>query len=280
MSVIKLVICLAQSSKCPKAIAIAELVEVAIFFAMRSCEYSKTCSNGESKRTKILCVRNFTFFFGNITLSHTDPRLPLATFVLIEFEFQKNSERNEKVGMHRSNSELCPVQAALRLTNRIRLIPGDDNPSDRPVNLYLDNSGKRRFISSQMIRTKLRSAVAAMGVKRLGFNAEDIGCHSIRSGGAMAMKLAKVSSYTIMIVGRLKSTAFLAYIRKQVAEFSMDISSLMVTHGDFFTTPNIPINTQSEDSPMDYTTRIDGRTIHRGFFRPVEMDPLKEAAYP
>ena len=159
-------------------------------------------------------------------------------------------------------------------------MPGDDNPIDRPVNLYLDKSGKRRFVSSHMIRTKLRSAVAAMGEKRLGFTADDIGCHSIRSGGGMAMKLAKVSSYTIMIVGRWKSTAFLAYIRKQVAEFSMDISSLMITHGNFFTTPDIPINTHPQDSPMDHTKRIDGRTIHRGFFRPVEMDPLKEAAYP
>ena len=53
----------------------------------------------------------------------------------------------------------------------------------------------------------------------------------------MAMKLAGVSEYTIMIIGRSKSLAFLDYIRKQVAEFSFDVSDRMLEHGEFFTTP-------------------------------------------
>ena len=279
MSVIKLVIRLAQHSNDPKSITIAEEIEIAISFAMRSCEYTKTCSNEESRRTKILCLRNFTFFYQNIMLPHDDPRLPLANFMLLEFEMQKNDEKHEKVGMYRSHSELCPVSAGLRLVRRIMSLPGDDNPLDRPMNLYLDKTGTRRFISSNMIRTKLRSAVTAIGVKRLGLTANDIGCHSIRSGGAMAMKLAKVSSYTIMIIGRWKSTAFLDYIRKQVAEFAMDISSLMVDHGDFFTTPELPTY-RTSDSPEDGKTKIDGRTNHRGFFRPVEVNDLDTAACP
>ena len=279
MSVIKLVIRLAQHSNDPKSITIAEEIEIAISFAMRSCEYTKTCSNEESRRTKILCLRNFTFFYQNIMLPHDDPRLPLANFMLLEFEMQKNDEKHEKVGMYRSHSELCQNSAGLRLVRRIMSLPGDDNPLDRPMNLYLDKTGTRRFISSNMIRTKLRSAVTAIGVKRLGLTANDIGCHSIRSGGAMAMKLAKVSSYTIMIIGRWKSTAFLDYIRKQVAEFAMDISSLMVDHGDFFTTPELPTY-RTSDSPEDGKTKIDGRTNHRGFFRPVEVNDLDTAACP
>ena len=181
--------------------------------------------------------------------------------------------------MYKSNSALCPVSAGLRLVRRIMTMPGDDNPLDRPMNLFLDKTGTRRFLSSHMVRTKLRSAVTAIGVKRLGLTANDIGCHSIRSGGTMAMKLAKVSSYTIMIIGRWKSTAFLDYIRKQVAEFAMDISSLMVDHGDFFTTPELSIN-RTSDSPKDGNREIDGRTNHRGFFRPVEVDDLDTAACP
>ena len=279
LSVLKLAIRLAQHSNDPKSIAIAEEIEIAIFFAMRSCEYTKTCSTEESRRTKILRLRNFTFFYQNIMLSHDDPRIPLANFMLLEFEMQKNDEKNEKVGMYKSNSALCPVSAGLRLVRRIRDMPGDDDPLDRPMNLYLDKTGTRRFISSHMVRTKLRSAVTAIGEKRLGLTADDIGCHSIRSGGAMAMKLAKVSSYTIMIIGRWKSTAFLDYIRKQVAEFAMDISSLMVDHGDFFTTPELSIN-RTSDSPKDGIEKIDGRTNHRGFFRPVEVDDLDTAACP
>ena len=281
MSVVKLLVRLARHSQDARSMAIAELVELAIFYAMRSCEYSKTCSNEESKRTKILRVRNFTFFYRNVMLTFEDPRLQIADFMLVEFENQKNLEKNERVGMYRSESvELCPVRAGLRLTTRLRSMPGSDNPLDRKVNLFLNKKGTKCEISSYVIRSKLRSAVTAMGEKRLGFTANDIGCHSIRSGGAMAMCLGKVPSYTIMIIGRWKSTAFLDYIRKQVAEFSMDISSLMVTHGDFFTTPDLKMNRGDNDSPVIREESVDGRSIHRGFFRPVNADMLETSACP
>ena len=271
---LKLLIRLATASNDPKSIAIAQAVEIAFFFAMRSCEYSKTCSSEESKRTKILRVRNFRFFWKKTLIPHNDPRLPLADFVSIEFEFQKNAERNETVGMHRTKAnELCPVLGSIKLLNRIRSLPGTDKVDDRKVNLFLNSNGDRKEISSHMIRSKLRSAVTAIGEQSLGFKAEDIGCHSIRSGAAMAMCLAKISSYTIMIVGRWKSTAFLDYIRKQVAEFSLDISNLMVTHGDFFTTPDLHFNRDS-DSPAA-SENIDGRAVHRGFFHPVDLDALE-----
>jgi hypothetical protein len=264
---------LAKASGNPQAIAIAELVEVAFFFAMRSCEYSKTCSQEESKRTKNLRVRNFRFFWRKTLITHDDPRLPLADFVCIEFENQKNAEKNEVVGMHRTKkNELCPVIGSITLVTRVRALPGDDSAEDRKVNMYLDPKGNRKEITSAMIRSKLRSAVTAMGEKSLGFKAEDIGCHSIRSGAAMAMCLAKVSSYTIMIVGRWKSTAFLDYIRKQVAEFSLYISNLMVTHGDFFTTPDLHFN-RDENSP-GARNNVVGRTVHRGFFHPVDLDAI------
>ena len=64
----------------------------------------------------------------------------------------------------------------------------------------------------------------------------------------MAMKLAGVSEYTIMIIGRWKSLAFLDYIRKQVAEFSFNVSHRMLQHGEFFTTPNFVHNHDTQKS--------------------------------
>mmetsp|Transcript_28009 Transcript_28009/g.50719 ORF Transcript_28009/g.50719 Transcript_28009/m.50719 type:complete len:105 (-) Transcript_28009:359-673(-) len=65
-----------------------------------------------------------------------------------------------------------------------------------------------------------------------------MGTHSIRSGAAMAMHLANVPVYTIMLVGRWSSDAFLRYIRKQVQEFSVGISNRMIALPDFFTIPD------------------------------------------
>ena len=118
-------------------------------------------------------------------------------------------------------------------------------------------------MTSSHVRIKLRAAAAEIGDTNLGFSAEDIGCHSLRSGAAMAMKLAGVSEYTIMIIGRWKSLAFLDYIRKQVAQFSFDVSDRMLSHGEFFTTP-----TSHEDTPHTDTSKIVGGAIDWGIFTP------------
>jgi hypothetical protein len=85
---------------------------------------------------------------------------------------------------------------------------------------------------------RLRFATKAIGPDTLGgFTEDQIGLHSARSGAAMAMYLAGVPLFTIMLLGRWSSDAFLRYIRKQVKEFSIGISQKMILHEDFFTVP-------------------------------------------
>jgi hypothetical protein len=73
----------------------------------------------------------------------------------------------------------------------------------------------------------------------LGFGPNDIGLHSLRSGAAMAMYLFAVPVFTIMLLGRWSSDAFLRYIRRQVQQFSKGVSEKMVANEDFFTIPEI-----------------------------------------
>ena len=83
-------------------------------------------------------------------------------------------------------------------------------------------------VTSKMMVESLRDAVKATGEEKLGFKAEEIGTHSIRSGAAMAMYLGKCPVYTIMMIGRWSSDAFLRYIRKQVEQFSHNVSQRML----------------------------------------------------
>jgi hypothetical protein len=76
-----------------------------------------------------------------------------------------------------------------------------------------------------------------MGRARLGFGPLEIGTHSICSAAAMSMFLADVPVYTIMLLGRWSSDAFLRYIRRQVQQFSSGISAQMIISEDFFTIP-------------------------------------------
>ena len=67
----------------------------------------------------------------------------------------------------------------------------------------------------------------------LGIAKHELGTHSIRSGAAMAMYLGECPVYTIMLIGQWSSNAFLQYIRKQVMEFSHNVSKRMLTFQTF-----------------------------------------------
>ncbi len=74
----------------------------------------------------------------------------------------------------------------------------------------------------------------------------------------MAMYLAGVPVFTIMLLGRWSSDAFLRYIRKQVKEFSSRISEMMNRQDNFYTlqhdskdyprVPNHPLNPASRSN--------------------------------
>ena len=49
----------------------------------------------------------------------------------------------------------------------------------------------------------------------------------------MAMYLDEIPIYTIMLIGRWSSDAFLDYIRKQVDQFTYNIAERMLKHLDF-----------------------------------------------
>ena len=85
-------------------------------------------------------------------------------------------------------------------------------------------------INPRQVITSFRAACATIGSARLGFEPEEIGTHSLRSGAAMEMYLAAVPVYTIMLIGRWSSDNFLLYIRKQVEQFSKDVAQKMLTH--------------------------------------------------
>jgi hypothetical protein len=89
-----------------------------------------------------------------------------------------------------------------------------------------------------MILSRIRLAVKAIGKEKLGFTERDVGTHSNRSGGAMGMYLVGTPVYTIMLLGRLSSDAFMRCIRKQVLDMSHGVSAKMITYKEFYTIPD------------------------------------------
>jgi hypothetical protein len=162
-----------------------------------------------------------------------------ADMVRIRFCYQKNDKRDVCIHMFSSGDKiLCPVRAWASTVKRVLQIPGATENSE--VCLF-NSSSTITLIRADHVRSKLRAIVELVGEETLGFNKDDIGLHSIRSGGAMAMFLSGTSVIIIMRVGRWSSEAFLEYIRDQVENFTCGVSSNMLKFEEF-------LNLRQEDS--------------------------------
>ncbi len=105
------------------------------------------------------------------------------------------------------------------------------------VSAYISNGVVEHVASAQVINA-LWDVVGAIGETQLGIANHKIGTHSIRSGAAMAMYLGECLVYTIMLISRWSSNAFLRYIWKQVMEFSHNVSKKMLCFKNYKHVPN------------------------------------------
>jgi len=100
------------------------------------------------------------------------------------------------------------------------------------------NNNKLHLFTGKELLHRPKIAASSISEDKLGFLAKQIGLHSACSGAAMAMYLAGIPVFTIILLGRWSSNAFLHYIHKQVKAFSTGKSSKMIENERFFTIPS------------------------------------------
>ena len=222
---------------------------------MRSCEYLSV--TGGHRKTKRLRLRNIRFYLSGRELPLSSQKLITSTTISITFEDQKNDQKNNTITMHSSTHKiLCPVKAWARTVQRVLVSKSATTASF--VNTFYDNN-KILHVSGTNALHSLRAAAHSIGESSLGFKISDIGTHSIRSGAAMTMYLDEIPVYTIMLIGRWSSDAFLLYIRKQVEQFSQNVSSRMIKNLDFSHIPQYAPRTHHND-PRTRNSRSNHQT--------------------
>jgi hypothetical protein len=201
-----------------------QLSHMAFFFAMRSCEYLKVQG---SRRTQPIrrCDITFRDRFNRI-IPHTSEALHTAESVSITFRFQKKDIRDDTITQSRSgNKNFCPVVACATI---VRQMLSDGNKATDPVYRFLQENGTFADLSSKAALLLLRHFLREANSESLNIKPEECGLHSLRSSAAMAMYLNGIPVYTIMLLGRWSSDAFLRYICKQVTEFSKGVARKMI----------------------------------------------------
>ena len=191
-----------QNKLSQKNIALSELITGALFFGMRSCEYSTTSGK---RKTKKLEVKDIYFYLGRKEIKKTKENLHSlhsATSVSVTFTLQKNNQRYATITQHRSGNEVDPVSLWAALVKGI--LSYKTRSLSSPVYLYMSDTEEIRNISLKDVAAHLKAMVSALGENYLGFTSEYVGTHSIRSSFAMMLKLKGIHPSTIMLQGRVE----------------------------------------------------------------------------
>ena len=208
-----------------RAACTADLIQLALFFCLRSCEYSKTSSH---RRTTQFRLRDLQFHNKNgvIPRDAPDEAFLTATAITLFLDTQKNCVRGES-STHEATGFIHgdPVTAGARRFIHLRSNNADP---DTPICCFFATpTSPIASVNSQHITDTLRIAAKKLGFQMLGFLPHEIGSHSLRSGGAMTLHLAGISEHTIKIIGRWRSDAFLIYLQGQIASFTAGVAAAM-----------------------------------------------------
>jgi integrase len=217
-------------STSPKAQAVGDLTITAFYYLLRVGEYTYHGPK-HTRRTKQFRVSDVQFWSNGrvLPLNAGLSALLNADSATLTLTNQKNGTKGAVIHNEATFDIHCPVQA---LARRVTHILSNTSALDTPLSAYFE--GKRcRHVLPSHINTTVKDAVRALNLHMCGFTAAFVSSHSLRAGGAMAMKLNGEDRDTIRKQGRWSSDTFLMYIHEQIAAFSTGISKRMSRHIPF-----------------------------------------------
>ena len=221
---------------CPWQKAVADLSQIAFYFLLQVGEYTKprfTKHNGRkvrATRTVQFRVQDVGFFKDGKVLPRRSPLHTLfsADQVTMKITNQKNGRMGETISHERIRTDVDtgPIKALARRIHHILSNGGFDSAA---LCEYIDDDGIWQSVTSTHMRNAIRHTAQDLNLHENGIDPDLIGSHSLRAGGAMALKLQGVSDTIIQKQGRWRSVTFLQYIHTQIAHLTKDLSTKMST---------------------------------------------------
>ena len=231
---------LAALSSSPKQQAISHLANIAFYYLLRVGEYAYSGKN-QKRRTTQFRVQDIIFRKGQQIIPNTAPMSTLmtATTTLI-IDNQKNGQRGQCIHHHCTGLANSPVKS---LAHRVHHIMSYTTNQATPISTYFTTTGVKAHIIASDINHAVKDTVSALGLVSQGFHLRRVSSHSLRAGGAMALKLHGYDRDTIKKLGRWSSDTFLTYIHEQISAFSAGIATRMA----------VPIPFHNIESPLIFT---------------------------
>jgi hypothetical protein len=128
-----------------------------------------------------------------------------------------------------ADSSFCLIKALARRVHHLYY-------SLDPMASYLPTSfvGLGTHITSGDITLALRESFVLSGLLTCGHSPSLVSAHSLRSSGAMALRLNNVGEDLIKKMGRWSSSTWLTYIHSQISSLTAGLSERMTIHHVFY----------------------------------------------
>ena len=221
-----------QQQSEPRIQTAGQLTLIAFYYLLRVGEYTKPrmVTRGGKRiratRTKQFTYSNVGFFKNGKVVSRNSPLTTLLTCdsATLKITNQKNGRMGDTIHQQATGRETCPIKALALRIHHINENNGDTG--DRLLCDYYDNEEWHSLQSSDIIAI-IRTTSKVLKLEEQGIHPDLIGAHSLRAGGAMALRPHGFADTVIMKMGRWTSLTFLQYIHTQIAHLSADISKKM-----------------------------------------------------
>lgn len=200
------------------------LVVLAYFYLLRVGEYTPEDNRTRDKQTIPLRKCDVQILRNGRPL---DRNAPLETLlsgdgVTICLENQKNGIKDQSLFHDASGrARMCPKDAMAYLLNEVRGLP-----DDTPLGSFI-SGGKVMRVRSADVRGMVRLAAVEDGLDKRGYDLQRIGSHSLRSGGAVRLKIAGADDALIMKLGRWSSKTWMKYIQPHISAVTRGLAARM-----------------------------------------------------
>jgi hypothetical protein len=215
----------------PKKQAAGCLALIAFYYLLRVGEYTKprmVTRNGariRATRTVQFMISNVGFFKEGKIIPRSSPLnvLLACDAATLKINNQKNGRMGDTIHHEAVNIECCPVKALAMRVHHV--LSNGGNEDSLLCDYFIDSCSYS--IESEDIINLVREAATKLNLAEFAIDPNLLGSHSLRAGGAMALKLHGFDDTTIMKMGRWTSLTFLQYIHNQIAHLSKDVADKM-----------------------------------------------------
>jgi hypothetical protein len=213
----------------PHLDAVADLVTMAFFYLLRVGEYTSPTSPRD-KRTIPLRLSDIRLWRNGVVLLHSSGlhNLMTADSATICIANTKNGSIGVIVHHEAIGGHICPVAAIARRVANISL-----GPLTGTLDTVYHGTTATSRVTDRDIGLAVRWGATHDGLLLRGYTLNRISSHSLRAGGAMALKLCGASDSTIMRVGRWTSLTYLTYIHTQIGALTSGLAGKMSTAVSF-----------------------------------------------